>query len=339
MHVQLHKLATTTPRIRKLLQTSDASAKDLAKKYGITINTVYKWRNREDVHDLPHTPHTLHISLSEIQQQIVTELRERVGLSIDDITEVMNRCTAPKLSSSAIQRYLHRTGVTRKKMHPEDDEHVTKPFQRVDEMGFIHMDVKYLTRLDKKRSYAYVAIDRATRFVYLEVLYDLKTETAADFIKRFTQAFGHPVTTILTDNGFEWTDRFSGGTYRPSGGHPVDVACTERGIRHKLTRPRTPQTNGMVERFNRRINEAISAKIKTSNNCGRNSFESHQERNDYIKQFVYNYNRTRLRCLKYRAPIEMVRELSKKNHNQAGEYTCAGMTAWGCGNDGMWVWG
>src|SRR5262249_5475593 len=38
--------------------------------------------------------------------------------------------------------------------------------------GFVHIDVKYLAPLKRHRSYAYVAIDRATCFVYLEILPD-----------------------------------------------------------------------------------------------------------------------------------------------------------------------
>ena len=71
---------------------------------------------------------------------------------------------------------------------------------------------------------------------------------------------------------------------RATGNHPVDVVCSNHDITHRLTRIRRPQTNGMVERFNRRVNEAISTKQKTSNNGGRNSFYSHEERNEFIKK-------------------------------------------------------
>ena len=70
------------------------------------------------------------------------------------------------------------------------------------------------------------------------------------------------VHTILTDNGAEFTDRFAVDMKdkphdRPSGNHPFDLVCAKRNIDHRLTRPYRPQTNGLVERFNRRIVEAI----------------------------------------------------------------------------------
>jgi transposase InsO family protein len=86
-------------------------------------------------------------------------------------------------------------------------------------------------------------------------------ETVAQCLERFLKAFPHPVTTVLTDNGSEFTDRFGGARWgrRANGtGEPAfDRVCARHGIQHRLTRPFHPQTNGMVERFNRRLAEAI----------------------------------------------------------------------------------
>ena len=62
----------------------------------------------------------------------------------------------------------------------------------------------------------------------------------------------------------------------------------------------------MVERFNRRINEAIAQRGKISDNSGKNTFHSHPERNSYIINFVEAYNRTALQCLNYRAPCSVL---------------------------------
>jgi transposase-like protein len=40
----LHGPATTTPKIRFAIQTSKESLRALAKRYGITQNTVRKWK-------------------------------------------------------------------------------------------------------------------------------------------------------------------------------------------------------------------------------------------------------------------------------------------------------
>jgi len=50
---------------------------------------------------------------------------------------------------------------------------------------------------------------------------------------------------ILTDNGLEFTDKFSCGKGFVSGNHKFDVECKADEIEHRLTAPYTPQTNGM----------------------------------------------------------------------------------------------
>ncbi len=49
------------------------------------------------------------------------------------------------------------------------------------------------------------------------------------------------------------------GKRAPTGEHEFDQLCAERGIEHRLTKSRTPQTNGMVERFNGRISDVLQS--------------------------------------------------------------------------------
>jgi len=63
---------------------------------------------------------------------------------------------------------------------------------------------------------------------------------------------------LLTDNGKEFTDRlFASKEHEPSGENEFDQLCQELGIEHRLTKPRTPRNNGMVERFNGRIADVL----------------------------------------------------------------------------------
>lgn len=142
--------------------------------------------------------------------------------------------------------------------------------------------------------------------------------TVAAAIARFLDAFGHPVHTVLTDNGAEFTDRFREGSKtghqaRPSGRHPFDALCADRGIAHKLTRPYRPQTNGMAERFNRRIGDALRALPPVRDNCRTARFFDRANRAAFIKAFVRDYNRTGLRCLSYRAPTNIIANQIERN--------------------------
>jgi len=48
------------------------------------------------------------------------------------------------------------------------------------------------------------------------------------------------------------------GEHQPTGAHAFDRVCTDNRIEHRLTKLRTPQTNGMIERFNGRIADVLA---------------------------------------------------------------------------------
>lgn len=129
------------------------------------------------------------------------------------------------------------------------------------EPGFVHVDVKYLPQLpdEDARTYLFVGIDRATRWVYLERLPDKSAATASGFLQRHPEpnraACPAKIVKVLTDNGKEFTDRLEAtGEREPTGQHPFDQTCATHQIEHRLIKPSPipirPQTNGMVERFN-----------------------------------------------------------------------------------------
>jgi transposase InsO family protein len=313
MELNLHANATTTPRTRAYIQRSKRkSAADLAVELGVSETTIYRWRSRSTVTDRSHTPKTLAISLSSMEEALVCELRTKLQLPLDDITEVMRRCVNGKLSRSAIHRCLVRHGLNRR---AKPDKPAIGTFEQA-AVGFIHIDLKHLPALEKRKSYAFVAIDRATRYVYLEIHLKRDAETAAGFLKRFLAHFPYPVHTILTDNGSEFTDRFAVDMKdkprdRPSGRHPFDRVCSEHKIDHRLTKPYHPQTNGLAERFNRRIVDAIGREPKRG--IAHRLFTSHADRDAFLDRFVHDYNRTRLKCLGYLAPIQAINNLSGPN--------------------------
>jgi transposase len=322
MDVKLHANATTTPKTRGYIQASGKSVREMAGELGISEATVRRWRARQGVMDHSHTPRNLRISLSPVEEQLVLELRVKVALPFEDIVEVMQRCVRMTLSRSAIYRCLKRHGVAaRTKPAPDTPgSFAPAPF------GFVHIDLKHLPRLEGKPAYVFVAIERITRFAYVQIVTQRDGLTIAACLERFLAAFAHPVHTILTDNGSEFTDRFGGVRWhknlRPSGRHPFDQVCRTHAIEHRLTRPFHPQTNGMVERFNRRIAEVIAHAPPSTTNAGKNRFQSHSERNDFILDFAAAYNRTRLRCIGYKAPIQAL-----TNHTEDNTY--AGMPAGG----------
>ena len=312
MNVKLHKNATTTPAVRAVIQTSVDPVAALARRYGVSETTIRRWRKRRgEVMDRSHARHNRGESTTPEAEALIAELRTTLALSLDDIVEVMRRCVDPGLSRSAIWRCLQRQGLGRRDARP------AKPPGRFDDepCGFIHIDLKHLTRLRGQRAYAYVAIDRATRFVHLEVHHRRDAKTAAAFLSRFAEAFPAAIRIVLTDNGSEFTDRFAVDMKnkpegRPSGRHPFDKACLALGVQHRLAKPFHPQTNGMVERFNRRLAEALRSQ---DNIHAKRKFDTHADRNAFLIGFVKDYNRTRLRCLKYHTPQQALTNQTEDN--------------------------
>ena len=316
MRLNLHANARTTPNTRAGIQRSAGSVRELAAELGVSETTVRRWKGRTEVHDRSHVRHDLGQSTTAEEEALIRVLRRDLRLSLDDLLEVMRRTVKPELSRSALARRLRRLGLN--VLPKEADATATQRFDETP-FGYVHLDLKHLTRLRGQPSYAFVAIERATRFVHVELIMARDSKTVTACLERFLKAFGHPVHTILTDNGGEFTDRFATGEDRPpTGKHPIDRLCARHGIKHRLTRPFRPQTNGMVERFNRRLAEAMRRHKAAQRNGGKNKFDSHAERNAFIATVVDNYNRTRLRCLGYHAPIEAL--LNQAEHN-----TCAGI--------------
>ena len=221
------------------------------------------------------------------------------------------------VSETTIRRWRERTTVADRSHVPKPDKPAIGVFEQAT-IGFIHIDLKHLPALQRRKSYVFVAIDRATRYVYLEIHPRRDGDTAAGFLNRFLAHFPHRVHTILTDNGSEFTDRFAVDMKdkphdRPSGRHPFDQICANHKIDHRLTRPYRPQTNGLVERFNRRIVEAIGQQPKRG--AAHRLFSSHADRDAFLNRFVSDYNRIRLKCLGYLAPIQALTNHPGPNTN------------------------
>jgi len=262
MVTRIHPQARTTPKIRQEIKDSGLSDREAARVFNITRATAAKWLKRDEVHDRSHRPHTLRTTLSSAQEAVVLALRQSLYLPLDDLLYITQQYINPAVSRAGIARLLKREGMSRLEdvIPKAEGETITpkKTFKDY-EPGFIHVDIKYLPQMpdETSRRYLFVAIDRATRWVFMHIYGDMSDASSVDFLRRLKLASPIKISKILTDNGSQFTDRFATKDKKPSGTHKFDVACTEAAIEHRLAPPRHPQTNGMVERFNGRINELL----------------------------------------------------------------------------------
>ena len=105
---------------------------------------------------------------------------------------------------------------------------------------------------------------------------------------------------LFRSNGKEFTDRlFASREREPSGHHEFDQLCQELGIEHRLTKPRTPRTNGMVERFNGRIADVLKT----------HRFNSREDMEQTLLRYVALYNHQLPQsALKSSTPMQAMKE-------------------------------
>ena len=167
------------------------------------------------------------------------------------------------------------------------------------DLGFVHIDLKHLPKLqaadgERRKRYLHVAIDRRSRSVHLAVKDDETERSAIAFLREAAAAFPFRLTHVLTDNGSCFTPAFA-------------RVCAELGAEYRHTEPRSPQTNGMVERFNGRVgSEVLGITIW-----------SHQQLEQLLRGFNAAYNARRQRVLDGKTPDQVVAERLKAQRKLA----------------------
>jgi transposase-like protein len=61
---------------------------------------------------------------------------------------------------------------------------------------------------ERHRKYLFAAIDRVTRWVYIEIRADKTAKSANSFLENLTKKLSFAINKVLTGNGKEFTDRF-----------------------------------------------------------------------------------------------------------------------------------
>mgnify|MGYP001764623187 CR=1 FL=1 len=134
----------------------------------------------------------------------------------------------------------------------------------------VEIDVKYVPgRIANKRYYQYTAIDTASRWRYLRIFEEQSNHHSVLFLEEVIQKFPYTIQSVKTDNGFVFTNRYS-GTYKredlsPMKLHAFDVCCATYDITHYLIDPGKPAQNGTVERSHREDQEKFYEQNKFKN--------------------------------------------------------------------------
>ncbi len=251
----LHASATTTEAVRRAIQHSQASLRELAKRYGINPKTVAKWKRRKSVSDLrtgPREPKSTVLTVED--EAVIVAFRRHTLLPLDDCLYSL-QATIPHLTRSSLHRCLQRHGISRLP-DVEGDKPTRKKFKSYP-IGFFHLDIAEVQTAEGKL-YLFVAIDRTSKFAFVQLVESANRVTASAFLVALIAAIPYKIHTILTDNGiqFRFAPRYADGPTARYMTHMFDMRCRENSIEHRFTKINHPWTNGQVERMNRTIKEA-----------------------------------------------------------------------------------
>ncbi|MCW8085592.1 DDE-type integrase/transposase/recombinase [Roseococcus sp. MDT2-1-1] len=226
---------------------------------------------------------------TEEERAVVCALRRATNFALDDLTFVVTHFL-PHLNRDSIWRMLKAEGLNRRRPPAsERPARGTGRFRDYD-LGFIHIDIKQLPKLqtttgERRKRYLFVAIDRCSRSVHLAVKDDMTTRSAIAFLREAVAAFPFRITHVLTDNGSCFSPAF-------------EKVCAALGATYRHTRPYTPQTNGMAERFNGRVESEVLGL----------TIPFHRDLEQLLRGFNAAYNARRQRVLGGRTPNQVVAE-------------------------------
>ena len=311
--MKLHANARTCPRSRRLavdrVEREGWTLRAAAEAAGVSVRTISKWLRRyrtegeQGLLDRCSAPGSMPSRTDERRLAVIAGLR-RLRMTGAEIAETLG------MPVSTVSGILTRIGLGKlwrlEPLEPANRYEKQRPGE------LVHVDVKKLARIGRpghrvhgdRRTrmrgigweYVHVAIDDATRLVYVEVLEDEKAVTAVGFLRRAVAhfaAFGVQVERLMTDNGPAYLSIVHA------------IACKTLGLKHLRTRPYRPQTHGKAERFIRTMlgGWAYGAIYRTSD-----------ERRSALAGWLDFYNHRRPhRSLSRQAPIERLHALNRNN--------------------------
>lgn len=162
----------------------------------------------------------------------------------------------------------------------------TRKSPKVKKPGYIEIDTIHVT-INNKRLYFVSIIDVYTRFAMVRQVPSPSSKQATLVFQEFQQIYQEKIHTTQTDNGSEFLGSFH--TY-----------LEEQNIKHIFIYPNSPRLNGVVERFNRTIQEEF---INRSDEI----YYDHNKFNQKLIEYLNWYNTKRPHSsLNYQSPMQFM---------------------------------
>src|SRR6478672_400943 len=253
----LVELGVVEQRYQAVLEVLNdgASVTDVARRYGVARQTVHEWLRRYGrdglggLADRGSRPLSCPHQMAPVVEARVVEMRRaHPGWGPRTILFWLDRAgVSPLPGRSSVERCLVRHGL----VTPQARKRKRSDYQRWERsraMELWQMDIVGGVRIvDGSEAKIVSGIDDHSRFaVSARVVARATARPVCDALRDAMQAHGVPGE-ILTDNGKVFTARFGPGP----GPVLFDRICTDNGIKHRLTAPRSPTTTGKFERWHK----------------------------------------------------------------------------------------
>lgn len=243
------------------------SISDLARGYGVSRKTVYKWvkRYQEEgaagLQDRSRAPgHCPHAVADEVAEQIVATKRAHPSFGPKKVMDLLRREQPDNHwpADSTAGDVLKAAGLVRKRRYNRPYPADPQPFELGDNNNALwSVDYKGQYRAaDGRWCYPLTLTDNASRY-----LLGCQGVTATDYVQAkpvlewaFSE-YGLPEG-ILSDNGSPFASRAAGGLTR------LSKWWVELGIAVHRTKPGTPTQNARHERMHGSLNRAIGDQLR-----------------------------------------------------------------------------
>lgn len=207
------------------------------------------------------------------------------------VDEYASTLGVDSLARATIEKVIKRRRLTfekRTKKHPKTryTKLRTRKSPKVRKPGFIEMDSITVYINDEKYMFMCV-IDILTKYAVVKRVSNLSSLKAKEVFQEFQRQYQYKVRKVQTDNGSEFLANFHN-------------YLDEHKIPHIFVYPKSPKINGVVERFNRTIQEEF---INRSDEIYYDLTAFEAKLSNYLSW--YNYKRPHY-ALKYLSPVQFI---------------------------------
>jgi transposase InsO family protein len=213
--------------------------------------------------------------------RIIKPFLDEYALSLD--ISPIGRTTIEKVIRRRRFTFETRTKAKRKTKYAKLR---TRKSPKVKTPGYIEVDTIEI-RLFGKKYYFISLIDVFTRYAQVELIKRQATYYTKKSFIRFQHYYQYQIHSVQTDNGSEFLKLF----------HKY---LAEQEIKHIFIYPNSPKINGVVERFNRTVQEEF---INRSVDFG---VDNHQFQRKLIKYLIWYNQRRPHSSLNYQSPMQFM---------------------------------